>query len=208
MARVFLYIAGLLFLAAASATQASERKSVYKWTDEQGNVHYSDQIPPRFADRPGDVLNEQGVDVGDIEGRKTEAQRAEEARLAAEQRAADEAARRDRVLLETYLSVEEIELLRDRRLELLRSQIQITQLYLRNLRAKLLELEREAGGYQPFSTDPEAEPMPPELAAEMSDVRDAIDEHLKTLSVGRERQEELRAQFAADIARFRELKTD
>ena len=69
------------------------------------------------------------------------------AEKAAAKKAADEqqrailAARRDQVLLDTYLSVDEIEALRDRRLELIDTQIKVTENYLQGLREILQKLQ-------------------------------------------------------------------
>jgi hypothetical protein len=40
--------------------QTSEDK-VYRWVDEQGNVHYTETLPPDFKDKKADVLDNQGI---------------------------------------------------------------------------------------------------------------------------------------------------
>ncbi|RPI62485.1 MAG: DUF4124 domain-containing protein, partial [Lysobacterales bacterium] len=47
---------------------AQSQQKMYKLTDENGNVYYSDKIPPEHASRDRDVLNDQGVRVGFEEG--------------------------------------------------------------------------------------------------------------------------------------------
>ena len=92
---------------------------------------------PEYANLDRNVLNDQGVSVGFEQGEVTAEERAELERRAAvveaERRSRLEVARRDRMLLETYLTVADIEDLRDRRLELLESQIKVTELYLSQL---------------------------------------------------------------------------
>jgi hypothetical protein len=51
----FLLIAGVLLAANASAAE------VYRWVDENGEVHYSQSLPPNFKDQGHDVLNERGI---------------------------------------------------------------------------------------------------------------------------------------------------
>ncbi len=34
---------------------------VYRWVDEQGNVHYTETLPPDFKDKKADVLDNQGL---------------------------------------------------------------------------------------------------------------------------------------------------
>jgi hypothetical protein len=55
----------LCALAAGATTAAAE---VYRWVDENGEVHYSESLPPDYKDEGYDVLNRQGVVVE--EGRK------------------------------------------------------------------------------------------------------------------------------------------
>ena len=188
---------------------ASAQK-LYKWVDENGNVHYGDTVPPQYAEQDRDILNKHGVIVGQEEGLKTEEERAEEARLAAIEAAArakkEKAARRDQVLLTTYLSVEEIEMLRDRRVDLLEASIKVTEQYLNNLRKRLLKLQSEAGDYRPYSAREDAPQIPENLALDISRTVGAINMYEGTLSSTRGEQEDLRHAFARDIQRFRTLK--
>jgi hypothetical protein len=39
----------------------SAEAKVYKWVDENGEVHYSETLPPDFQDKKADVLNNEGV---------------------------------------------------------------------------------------------------------------------------------------------------
>ena len=191
------------------SAQAALGQKLYRWVDKDGVVHYTDSLPPEAAEVDRDILNKQGVKVGGEEGAKTEAERAEEARLAAAEQAEREAkiaaGRRDQILLDTYLSVEEIELLRDRRVELLEARIKVTEQYLTNLRKRMVDLEREAKGYRPH--DPDAvHPMPPNLTLDMQRTAAAINLYEGTLSTTRNEQQRWHERFATDISRFRELK--
>lgn len=47
-------------LALACAAQAGAAE-VYRWVDENGEVHYSETLPPDFEDKGHDVLNERGI---------------------------------------------------------------------------------------------------------------------------------------------------
>jgi Domain of unknown function (DUF4124) len=189
---------------------AVAQKRMYRWVDDDGVVHYGDRVPPQYADRDRDVLNDQAIAVGFEEGTITEAERAElerrQARLDEVEAARATKARRDRMLLETYLSVGDIEDLRDRRLELLSSQIQVTELYLANLRKRLVTLEREASPYKPFSDKENAAPVPDDLGFELSRTQASITLYEQTLERTREELAAVRDAFDLDIVRFRELK--
>ncbi len=183
----------------------------YRWIDEHGVVHYGDSVPSEFARTEQQVLNSQGVTISIIEGYKTQEQRAVEERIRIEQeRIAREKAKRqarDSILLNTYLSVEEIERLRDRRLELLRAQSMVTEQYLGTLSARLGGLEEEATKFNyPFDPESELPPLPENLAMEMVQTLEAVAQYESNLQTKREEQGNLIALFDMDIERFKDLK--
>ncbi len=110
------------------------------------------------------------------------------------------------MLLNTYLSIEEIEALRNRRKELLDSQIQVTEAYLTNLRTKLTKLQKTASRFQPYNPDPNAPPINARLAKELSNTLKSILVYEQTLLSTRDKQTELVAKFESDIGRFRHLR--
>ena len=173
-------------------------------------MHYGDSVPPEYAKADRNVLNNQGVHVGFEQGELTPEQRAEKARLAAEAEQAkhqrEEIARRDKMLLETYISVADIEDLRNRRLELLEGQIKVTELYLANLRKRLLTLQDEASNYKPYTARENAPQIPENLATDISRTVGSINLYEQTLSHTRSTQETVRNSFDDDIRRFKQLK--
>lgn len=206
--------ASLLVVAACAlsfvGSSAAQSQRLYKWTDRNGVVHYGDKVPPEYADLDRNVLNEQGVSVAFEEGTITEEERLVAAARAAEEEADRQArleiARRDRMLLETYLTVGDIEDLRDRRLELLESQIKVTELYLNNLRKRLVGLQGEASKFKPYSLHEDAPQIPEDLARDISRTTASIALYEQTLSRTRADQAALKSSFDEDISRFRELK--
>jgi hypothetical protein len=196
--------------ATSSSSTHAQPSKLYRWTDDKGVVHYGDSIPPEYAKQDRDVLNNQGVSVGFEQGELTPEQRAEKERKEAEAKQAqaqrEETARRDKMLLETYISVSDIEDLRNRRLELLESQIKVTELYLANLRKRLLTLQDEASNYKPYTNRENAPQIPENLATDISRTVGSINLYEQTLSRTRTNQETVRNAFDSDIRRFKELK--
>lgn len=199
-----------LTLALTIAASGAAAQKVYRWVDDKGVVHYGDSVPPEYAKVERDVLNDQGIAVETLEAELSAeelAARKEAERRAEEQRRVEERqARYDDILVNTYLSVQEIESLRDRRVELIGGQIRVTELYLDNLRERLAKLQKEAQRFKPYSSDPDARPIDRKLSRELADVLNAIVLYEDTLAKSKAKQQELVQKFAADISRFQELK--
>lgn len=200
------FIITLALLAFASSAMARDEQKVFKWEDEDGNVYYGDSIPAEFAERPKEVLDETGVTIGMLEGKKTQEQ-LEQERIDKERREAFEIQQRaDQALLNTYLNVGEIVMHRDRRVELFQAQSRVTELYLRNLERRLQGLRSEASRYQPYSQDTGAPMIDESLAEDLRKTKDTISRHQRNLQKYESDEEQIVARFDGDIARFKVLK--
>lgn len=210
MNRLICIVAGAVLLGAGIGTATAEQnRKLYRWVDDQGVVHFGDHVPAQYANANRQVLNQQGVAVSAEAGARSAGQiaadQAAAERDAAEQRASAESARRDQILLSTYMSVSEIESLRDQRLEQMSTQIRVTEQYLEGLRQNLKKLQAEAAAFKPYNADPNARPIDDKLAKELASTMDSILLYEKSLTDTKLKQGELVAQFTADIGRFREL---
>lgn len=192
----------LCFLPALALAQGK----TYKWQDESGVPSYGDSIPPEAAEQEKQILNDAAITVDVLRGKKTEEEKAEEARLLriAEERELQR--RADQALLATYLSVEEIEMHRDRRVELFQAQARVTELYLKNLRNRQEWLQMSASKYRPYSDDPNAEMITPDLLDDMNETKDTIARHEQNLKRYKREENEMNSRFETDIQRFRKLK--
>jgi hypothetical protein len=203
-------IAGILCavsLLAAPAFSAApppmKGRTLYKWVDEQGTTHYGDRIPPEFAAQEHDVINSQGVEINRLEAQKTSEQLAAE-----DQKKADavQNQHRDRNLLNTYASVQEIERLRDQRMTLVTDQIKVTSQFLEVLNGKLKKLRAGSMHFKPYSSDPDAPAMPDQYAEDLVRVRNDIHTQEENLAEKRTEETTMKKQFESDINRFKELK--
>lgn len=196
----------LLALIAGVGGAQTEKTKLYRWVDKNGQVHYGDSVPPEYAEQDRDILNKQGVPVGREEGLITPEEAA--AKAAADKAERDEKKRRlrDRVLLQTYQSVKELEVLRDTRLELVDAQLTIQEQSLANLRAQRAQIERMAARYAPINNKADALPVPEELALDLERSANDIDTQQANLVKRREERESIRLNFEADIARYKELR--
>lgn len=202
--RKLVITAALLVL--SSTALARGEGTVYRWVDEDGNVYYGDSVPVEFRDQRKDVLDDTGVMVDSIEGKKTE-EELEQERLENERIEAQAMQlRQDRALLATYLSVEEIVMHRDRRVELFQAQSRVTELYLKNLERRLQKLRDEASRYQPYSQDTNAPMIDEGLAEDLRKTKDTINRHQRNLKKYATDEAQIIARFDGDIARFKTLK--
>jgi hypothetical protein len=151
------------------------------------------------------VLNTRGVTIGVMRGKKTAEEIAEENRIAELRRQERLQRRQDEALLATYLSVDEIIMHRDRRIELFQAQSRVTELYLRNMMHRMAALREEASNYRPYSEDPDARMIDPELAEDMLVTKATIKRHQANLARFREDEQNIVARFDGDIDRFKSL---
>ena len=195
----------LLALSLSSGALAQDAR-VYKWVDKDGVTHYGDSIPAEYAELPKEVINEHGVAVEHLAGKKT-AEELEADRIEQERLMAVELQRRaDRALLATYLSVDEILMHRDRRVELFQAQARVTELYLRNLERRMEKLRAEASNFQPYSEDPAAPMIDEGLANDIRKTKEIMGRHERNLQKFRSDEQQIVARFDGDISRFRLLK--
>ena len=143
-------------LALALATPAGA--ATYKWTDEDGKVHYSDKAPPE-APKGAAVLDKQGRQVKQIEAppspEELKAKADAEEKQRAMQRTRDEQARKDRALLQSYTSENEIDLARARAVSTLEAQIKSAQTFSESLlrEQKTLAARKASFGSKPIPAE-------------------------------------------------------
>jgi hypothetical protein len=189
---------------AQSKNTTSTATPTYRWVDDQGVVHYGDQIPAQYAGKDREVMNGQGVPVKHFDGQKTPDQ------LAAEARDRDAIIRQkqhDSFLVTTYTSVKDIEALRDSRLEQLKTQRTAAQQYVESLKARLGTLQERALTFSPYSSRADARRMPDDLAEDLVRALNEMRSQATNLANQSEQEAKLREQFDSDIVRYRELHT-
>jgi Domain of unknown function (DUF4124) len=192
-----------LLAAPGLAPSAGNGRTVYKWVDEQGVTHYGDRIPPEYSAQEQHVINSQGVEINKLDAQKTPEQLAAEdqKRLDAEQ-----SKNRDRNLLSTYASVQEIERLRDQRVTLISDQIKVTSQFLEVLNGKMRQSRLNGMRFKPYSKDPSAPPMPDQVADDLVRVGNDIRTQQQNLREKRSEEVTMTKEFESDITRFKELK--
>jgi Domain of unknown function (DUF4124) len=176
--------------------------ALYKWTDDQGVVHYGDSIPPQYAEKAHETLNKQGVAVGHAEAQRTPEQQAQDAR---DSETVLKQQQHDNFLLATYTSVKDIESLRDVRLEQLQGQSTAAETYVETLRSRLFALQERAKHFRPYNNKPDARRLPDDMAEDLVHTLNEMRSQRNALTVKNEEVTAVRTQFDMDIQRYREL---
>lgn len=195
----------LLALMLALLPLQSESARLYKWVDEQGNVHYGDKVPPEYSRQERKVLNDQGVQVDTLEAAKTPEQIAEEHRLEEIRREEERKAARqrahDRMLLSTFTTEDDMIMTRDGKIAAIDSVIRITR-----GRIDKLEQEIEQDTRRAANLERAGRAVPKDLDERIAGNRERIQRYENFIESKQAEQEAIRRQFEADIRRFRELR--
>jgi len=195
-------LSGALGLSIAQAQSSS--KETYKWTDENGVVHYGDHVPAEYSQREQHMLNSQGLEVGK---KLAEMSPKEAAEYAEKQKEEARRKQHDMFLISTYPSVKEIENVRDVRLDQINGQIIAAEAYISSLTTRVDGLKHRALIFAPYNTKPGARRMPDDLAEEMVRAMSELRTQNSALATKKAEHQSVVAQFDADIKRFKELRT-
>ena len=188
-------IAGALALTAQAQQQGNVR--MYKCIDTAGKVYYSDKMNPDCSQ--GSELNRQGVVM-----KKKEVAKPGQPAIAdpaAVPKTALEQERRDRALMATYTSEEEIDAARDRSLAIPAQGTKTVEAKLDKVNQQLTELKKQADALAA-----QKKPLPAHLLDDVS----ASQKEIAALEADRAQRkvqsDSIRARYEADKLRFRQLK--
>ncbi len=199
-----------LVLCALSAPVSSA--SLYKWIDENGQVRYSDRLPPNQVKKKHQQLSKQGVVLSTTEDARSEEEIAEELekQQALESERAEQARlkqiqdKKDQVLLLTFSSAEEIDLAREDRLAVVDSVIRLIEKSIASTQTKLDELQANADEVY-LSQGKE---VPGGLAQKIEHFTRKIENREAQLELKLDEKAKINARFDSDLERFRLLKSE
>ncbi len=178
---------------------------VYKWTDDQGIVHYSDQMPADAVNKGGAVFDKQGRQVKKIDATLTPAQakakEAEDERQRLIAKAQEDKSRRDIALTHSYTSEEEIDFARSRALLAVESQLKAAETYIADLTKRQQELRKDKLAYG-------TKPVPATLENELTGLDEELARQDKVLAQRRAEISAINAKYESDKQRWREIRTD
>lgn len=192
-----------------SAMAKNATPQIKCWTDKDGTRECGNVVPPEYSQQQSTTVNNQGIVTGVTSRAKTQeelekekaAQEAAAQRVAAEKEKQEKQAAYDSMLLATFTTEDDIVRSRDRKASAIDATIEVTNATIGNLQKKLDELKQRAAAYER-----NGKPVSDDIKSDMDSVQQQIAEKQKYIDYSKQQKEALMQQYAAYLARFRELK--
>lgn len=187
----------------------SVQAKMFKWKDEDGNVHFGDKIPNQYLNKDHKELNAQGTVVDTHVGVKveTEEEKQERDRLVEiekeKQKNAKEQVRQDRILLDTYTTERDLTAARDARLDAVEAQLQLSKSIIADARRKLDITEKQIATIKTAGNV-----VPKNITDKMQREKKQLKIYQDLVTSHEKKKLTINEQFGAYIKRFRELKID
>jgi hypothetical protein len=192
-------LACLLAAVCALPVQAQDKSArMYKCVDAAGKVYYSDKLNPDCGQ--GKELNRQGVEMKKKDPAKS-GQSAKSGPAVPTTKAEMEQERRDRALMATYTTEQEIDAARDRSLAVPAQGTKSVETKLEKANKKLGELKKQAD-----TLAAQKKPLPASLLEDVSTSQKEIAGLEADLAQRQRQSDAISVKFEADKKRFRELK--
>lgn len=193
----------LALLALASLLSPHARATTYKWVDDKGEVHYTDQIPPEAVNKGNVVLDKQGRAVKKNDPALTpeqiKARADEEARQQQLAKDRELVERRDRALLATYTVESEIDLARKRALSTIDAQVQSSTAYSATLTKRKTELEGKIAALG-------SKTVPVVQERELTNITNELAKQADLIAAKQKEIIAVNARYDADKKRWKELR--
>ena len=188
------------------ARDKGETKKLLCWTNSDGVRECGDRLPPEYAQQGHEELDKRGMVVKETERVKTEEELAEEKKKAAikaeEERAVMEQTKKDKILLDTFTSVKDIEVARDSKIATLESSISIAA-----KRGEKIQLDLDRRVNQAAAAEQAGKTPPEHLIKDIESLKRQIKGNNDYIANTRKEEEEVKASYERDIARYKELAT-
>jgi hypothetical protein len=180
---------------------------LYKWVDDEGRVHFGDQIPVQFQLKAHDEMNQRGIVLKHREAAKTPEEKAA-ARLLAKERKKIELTekkkkQRDRVLLDTYTTERDLIVARDSRLEAVGSQVQLAETIISDSNKTIDSLEKQVVQIKASNRE-----VPADIYQRIDSEKQQVKVQSQVKQGHIKRRDDITAQFNDYVERFKVLKDE
>ncbi len=188
--------------AAGGPTSPHQR---YKWTDAEGNLHYSDALPPEAVRYGYEIVNPQGVVIKHVDRPKTAEERAsakaEIAKAQAAKDSADARVRNDKQMLAAYPTEDDLKRAQHQQADMMDTNLTSARVSQQSQEKSLAELLGHAA-----ELDANGKPIPAVLTKKIADMRKQVEEQRTYISRKQKERDDTVAHFDDDLAHYRSLK--
>jgi len=179
---------------------------LYKWVDENGEISFSDKVPPKDARREREELNETGRTIAVKDAAKTPQQIKQLKKIAALQKTQEKLLQaqlaQDAALLKTFRSEEDIDALAKSKLEMIDSHIAIATDQSEILKKQLILHQKAAANFERSG-----KAIPKKNLSNIELAQSQFSKNQDEIADFKLRKVELAEQLAKDKSRFNTLKT-
>ena len=200
-----LLAAALSLLLAALSTDADAQRKLYRWTDKDGEVHYTDQLPPEAAQDKREELNRQGITVKVTERARTPEEQAaweaEQERLEVERKVAEERAKMDAVLTGSYPTEADLQRAYKERFDLIEQSLESARVGIRSQEKSLAELLQHAA-----DLERNGQKVTASVTDSIARTRDQVSDQRAYLERREAERNALQREYDQLLSRYRELK--
>ena len=197
----------LLVISPCNAAGGGAREMAYRCRDANGQLHFGTSMPAECAGLDTEVLSDHGNVIRVIDGTKTMAEKAaHKSTEEAEQKAKVDAEMHDHMLIDAYLSVDDIERQRDQQIDQVKGQLIIDEQTLKSLQDRQKNSLEQVQRFKPYATAPNARGIPDNMVQDMVSIAENLRITQDRIASKKTEMQDLQAKFTADIVRFKELK--
>jgi hypothetical protein len=206
--RHFAALALVTGIALGASTPFAQAKIVC-WKNHEGVRECGNAVPPEFAQKSIERKSSMGLTVEKTQRAKTqeeldkervENQRMRKEKLKADRQAAEQG-RKDRVLLQTFTTEEDLRLATDGKIAVIDSRVKHSEQLAKKFEKTRDEMQGEAAQFER-----RGKKVPPELTKKINDVQLQFNNNRAQIDQRNQDRLQVQQQYESDLARYRELK--
>ncbi len=200
--RFFISLAMLLLLPLSAGA------SIKCWTNKDGYTECGNVVPPEYAQQETRTIDRRGITTevrpraptADEVKAQRQRQAEEERRQAEEEQRRREQEQYDQMLLNSYLSDDDIIRTRDRMTTSLNAAIELNRINIERLEERLAAEQSTAARHERGGRD-----IPERVKEEIESLKNQIEARQAQIQVREQERDELHQRYDAELQRFREL---
>ena len=175
---------------------------MYKWVDENGQMHFGDKIPQKYQEKEHEELNDRGVSMKHLAAAKSPEEIAEERHLEKERqkvaRAEEKQKKLDRELLDIYSTERDLVMARDSRLDAIATQVQMSEVIIQASNKKIESMEKQVVNIKASKRE-----VPIDLYNRIDSEKQEITVQNRVMLKHKKRSKEILEKYNGYIERFR-----